>query len=148
MNSYYAECPNMIPAERCEVIIHPSMLARSQAKDVGIEALVMDLEAMGVDEIKCSWAGPIDMTDGDDAHGRYVEADCPLCGQPIRLYDALVGRAVVLGSEPGPVARDLVSEANRLTDPAHRYLLHVVVDDDWQPIVVRCDLPTRTEGAW
>jgi hypothetical protein len=37
------------------------------------------------------------------------------------------------------------TEASNLTDPAHRHLLHQIVDDDWQYVAVCCDLPDRTD---
>jgi hypothetical protein len=133
----------MIPAERCEVIVYPSMLARK----AGVEdMLVMDLETVGVDEIKCPWAGLLDMTEGIDQSGIHVEGDCPMCGQLIRLYDA--HQPPPPPSDP-PVAlkhpeqRNVVVTATQMTDASHRYLLHVIVDDDWEIVSVACDLPDR-----
>jgi hypothetical protein len=146
--NYYAECPNMIPAERCEVAIYPSMLARSEVIDTGVtgtNAVIADLELVGVDEVKCPWSGIIEMDEGEDARGTYVEADCPTCGQSIRDYDAARSNhwEVQASRERAHALDTMVSVATKLTDPAHRFQVHVIVDDDWQPISVVCDLAYR-----
>lgn len=94
-NLFQVACTNMIPAERCVLLIWPSMQERehvlqySFTQIVGVPLVVMKpLEAHGIDEIGCKWEGVLQLTEqlvlGTDGGTEYA-GECPRCGQQIIL---------------------------------------------------------------
>lgn len=82
-----ARCARMIPAERCAVVIFPSVMEReavmSAPVDIDADAALDYLEAHGVDEIECGWSGNLTVTGYETATTFHAEGDCPRCGQVI-----------------------------------------------------------------
>lgn len=90
---FHAKCENMLPAERCVVLIWPNMSERQKWLDQANEwarvpvALMRPLEQHGMDEIECGYESVIEMRPAHDTGGWYLIGDCPRCGQDIKVYD-------------------------------------------------------------
>lgn len=84
-------CPHMIPAERCMVVIAPSLIERERMiHPTGVSVAPLSftmrpLEGHGLDEIECGWHGELEVEGCETPTDWWARGDCPRCGQEIQL---------------------------------------------------------------
>lgn len=91
-NNYMAKCDNVIPAERCMVLVFQSIGEREAFCNavpdrVGLIGAFRLENLNRVDELDCGWEGLIPMDELADGRGLFLRGECPACGQDITLRE-------------------------------------------------------------